>query len=168
LRRFDVKTNTPSKVIKLREWSSHWAIMKPYNGFTHDERVRGWAVLWYLRDLNIVVKYPKNCSICNSADGVNYHGENYYAPELVFAICKGCHIIIHKRFNRPEPFCKLVQEYSVSSNQDSWFTQLKLTPINLAGELRTKFGEKITDLPQGLRDRGLITAEDCELLRASL
>jgi myosin-crossreactive antigen len=77
-------------------------------------------------------------------------------------------MIIHKRFNNPEPFLKLVREYAVGDKEDAWFTSLTLTSFDLAESLRTKFGEVITDLPQGLKNRGIITIEDCEWLSTIL
>ncbi len=168
-RRFDIKTNILRKVIKLREWSKDWNRLQVYNGFTHEERVKGWQLTWYLRDVGVLPKFPTECSICGSHDKVNYHNEDYYSPDAVVAVCQRCHFKIHKRFNEPDPFSKLVQEHAVGDKQGGWFSQLTLTPIDLAGELRTQFGEEIiTDLHQGLVSRGVITAEDYELLRASL
>ena len=158
-RRLDIKTNTLSKVIKLREWSKDWNRLQIYNGFTHEERVKGWQLTWYLRDIGVLPKFPTECSICGSHDKVNYHNEDYYTPEAVQPICKSCHMIIHKRFNNAEPFLKLVYEYAVGNKQGGWFSQLTLTPIDLAGELRTKLGEGITDLTQGLVDRGVMSKE---------
>lgn len=149
-------------MIKFREWSSDWAIMKPYNGFTHEERVKDWKVLWYLREMKLVPTYPKRCSICDRSDDVSYHGENYYAPEKVYAVCKPCHFILHKRFYKPEPFIELIKQHGVGDKADAWFTKLSLEPFDMAAKSRAEFGPDVTDLVKGLRDRAVIS-QDCEL-----
>ena len=149
-------------MIKFREWNPDWAIMKPYNGFTHEERVKGWKLTWWLRDNGLLTKNPDRCSICDSTQEVNHHNENYYTPESVVAICKPCHFILHKRFREPEPFLHLTKQYGVGNKVEAWFTKLSVEVFDLAARLRAELGPDVTDLVKGLRERGIIS-EDCEL-----
>lgn len=138
----------------FKSWD--WPAPKVYNGFTGEERIRGWKFTWWLRDMGIIPKYPKNCSICDATDGVNYHNENYAAPERVKPVCKKCHLAIHKRFKEPENWIAIVEQNRKSQDSQEWFTKLSLEEVDLAGALRGKFGEEVMDLFKGLKKRGVI------------
>lgn len=136
---------------KLRKWI--WPPLQTYNGFTSQERVRGWQLLWLLIDLGLL-PLPTKCSITGSIDRPTYHGENYYDPCSSFPVSAGVHRILHRRFRDPDPWRQLVDAHTVTG--DEWFCALSLERIDLAADLRARHGPGIVDifaralLPQGL------------------
>jgi hypothetical protein len=135
----------------LRKW--RWPPLQPYNGFTSEERIRGWQLIWLLIDLGLQVK-PTTCSMTGSNKNIGIHSENYYEPWNSFPISAGPHSILHRRFRYPQPWLRLVEQHAVTSEE--WFCHLKMEPIDLAAELRAQRGREIADifarapLPEGI------------------
>ena len=125
--------------VRLRRW--HWKEMPPYNGFTHAERVRGWQVQCWMIDTGQMEK-ATTCCITGSTQRVSYHSEDYYSWE-VYPLCQTVHFALHQRFERPNAWRKIVDQYR---NKDDWFDQLLLAPIDLASELRDQHGALISDI----------------------
>lgn len=136
---------------RLHKW--RWPPLPSYNGFTSQERIRGWQLTWLLRDLGLLTK-PTRCSITGSEERVGFHDENYYEPWSPYPICASAHSILHRRFRNPEPWLRLVEKHAVTGNE--WFCFLSVDPIDLAGQLRAKHGLQICDvfarasLPSGI------------------
>lgn len=125
---------------KLRQWK--WDKMPVYNGFTHDERVRGWQLTSWFMDNGWVAKATV-CAISGSTERIQMHSENYY--ELTtYPISQSLHFALHQRFKRPEAWMRIVERYSISG--DEWFAKLAMTPIDLAGDLRRAHGDPIADI----------------------
>lgn len=61
----------------LRKW--RWPPLQTYNGFTSDERIRGWQLIHLLFDAGLQQKQTI-CSITGSDRGTGCHCENYYEP----------------------------------------------------------------------------------------
>jgi hypothetical protein len=75
-----------------------WPPLKTYNGFTHEQRVRGWQAeklairLGLLPDPTTLACYK--CG-ARQPTAIGYHAEDYTTLER-FAVCKPCHTAIHK------------------------------------------------------------------------
>lgn len=147
---------------KLKKWN----YPKPsyYLGFTPDERILGWQILWGLRDAGTIIRMPESCCICSSTKSINYHNENYYQiTEELYSLCQGCHFRLHRRFRSPESWREIVEKYGVEEKADAWFTKLNIESWDKAQYLRDKHGEDIKNIVQNLLTSGVIK-EDCELL----
>jgi hypothetical protein len=147
----------------LRQWS--WPLPRWYNGFSPQERVRGWQALWWLIDKGHI-PHPDICSItgqrrrepseCQGAPAnlagqqggettaFAYHNENYYDPFELYPISRGAHRLLHRRFYDPKPWQALVEEHSRTGEE--WFARLKPYPVDLASQLRERHGPGITDI----------------------
>jgi hypothetical protein len=139
---------------KLRPWK--WGVMKPYNGFTHEERVRGGQLIHWFIDNSWLAK-PSRCSISGSTERVQYHCEDYYSPWQPYAINQQIHLALHRRFRQPDDWACIRDRYSVTGSE--WFCALPMQPVDLAGALRAQHGNGIADIfsrapvPQGREPR---------------
>jgi hypothetical protein len=108
-----------------RTWS-----LSPYNGFSPDERR---ATLPVQRAAILAGKMPKpsQCSICGftsesdpaSNNRVTLHDENYDRTLEAYPVCRHCHRTLHARFNRPNPWLRLITQYGTGL---TWFEQLTM------------------------------------------
>jgi hypothetical protein len=124
----------------LRKW--HWGTLPAYNGFTHEERVRGWQLIMFLVDNGLLAK-PTVCCVSGRTDRVQLHSESYYHWQP-YALNQSIHLALHRRFNAPGNWRAIVRQYAVTGEE--WFARLSLTPVELAGELRAKHGPEIADI----------------------
>lgn len=83
---------------RVRKWP--YGPLGPYNGFTGEERIGGWQVMKYLQQRNLLPR-PSECELCGHNGRVGFHGEDYFDPWSVVALCVGCHGILHRRFKHP-------------------------------------------------------------------
>lgn len=149
--------------LHLREW--RWPMPGWYNGFSPQERVRGWQAMWWLIDGGHIPP-PGVCSITGQKDrrqdefqGVSttsadrqhqttimfaYHNENYYNPFELYPISSVAHRLLHRRFYDPKPWQAFVEQHSQTGEE--WFARLKPYPIDLARKLRERHGRGITDI----------------------
>jgi hypothetical protein len=80
--------------------------LKTYNGFDHDQRMKGYR--WLQREYAAGRRaHPTVCDACGQADGpIDAHSESYAEPfgDHIgrFGLCYRCHMAIHTRFNNPE------------------------------------------------------------------
>lgn len=116
--------------------------MRPYNGFGHAERVRGWQLVSLLVDLGQIAR-PYRCSISGVDYGVHLHLEDYYSWTPL-PISRPLHLALHQRFKSPERWLRVVRAYSTTG--DEWFANLPLQPRDLASELRAQYGDGISDV----------------------
>ncbi|TCQ12583.1 hypothetical protein C8J34_1011226 [Rhizobium sp. PP-F2F-G36] len=126
----------------LRQWK--WNILKPYNGFTNQERIHVWQLQSWFTD-NGWWEKPKVCSITGRTDRVAWHSEDYYNwPQSSFPIQQGIHLTLHARFRNPKAWLDIVSQHTVTG--DEWFVRLSLDPVDLAAQLRAEHGPQIADL----------------------
>lgn len=125
---------------RLRKWQ--WGELKPYNGFSFPERVRGWQLLMFLVD-NGLMPGPQACCISGRTDRLQLHSENYFDWQS-YSLNQSIHLALHQRFRSPDRWRRIVDQYAVTG--DEWFAQLSPVPIDLAGELRAKHGPEIADI----------------------
>lgn len=128
----------------LRPWK--WPPLSPYNGFTHEERVRGWQLIHMMVD-DGSMSQPKQCSISGATHQLQHHCEDYYAPWNAYAVTQPLHIALHRRFRQPDPWKRIRDKYAVTGME--WFSELPMQPIDLAATLRAKHGAAIADIFQG-------------------
>ena len=126
---------------QLRHWK--WDRLPEYNGFTHEERVRGWQLHWQLIE-DGQLPPATTCCISKASYKVQYHSENYYEPWNPYPISQPIHLALHRRFSVPEAWKSIVEQYSVTGQE--WYALLEITPINLAAELRAAHGFQIADI----------------------
>ena len=130
----------PAEAPKLRQWV--WPEMRPYNGFSHAERVRGWQLVSLLLDLGQIER-PVKCSISGADHGIQFHLENYYSW-TPYPITRTLHFALHSRFKFPERWLRVVEAYSTTGNE--WFATLPVQPHDLATDLRREFGQGVSDI----------------------
>ncbi len=136
-----------NNTISLRKWN--WPLTKTYNGFTPQERVRGWQVSHWLQATGQLIDPKQNacrCSICGSPKNVAYHNENYYAPWTAKLVCKSCHYLIHTRFRNGYALVALVKR-AARRAEATWVLSLSNQKIDLAGKLRAENGEDVRNFP---------------------
>lgn len=129
---------------RLPEWK--WPRMPDYNGFTHEERVRGWQLIHHFIANGWLAK-PERCSISGAAGNVQYHCEDYYAPWSPYAISQPIHMALHRRFRQPDTWNRIRDNYVLSG--DEWFCKLDARPVDLAATLRAVHGDQIADVFRG-------------------
>jgi hypothetical protein len=127
-------------MVALRTWK--WGILPNYNGFTHEERVRGWQAMWWLIDTGQMAK-PATCSISGRTGPIQMHSENYYDP-VPYGIDPALHMALHRRFTTPDNWRRIVDQHAVTGEE--WFAKLALEPVDLAGQLREEYGDGIADI----------------------
>jgi len=129
--------------VGLPDWK--WPRMPVYNGFTHEERVRGWQLIHHFIDNGWLAK-PERWSISGSTENLQKHCENYYSPWSPYPVSRPIHMALHRRFREPGPWKRIVDRYSVTG--DEWFWSLAMQPIDLAARLRAQHGAHIVDVFQ--------------------
>ncbi|MBZ9795220.1 hypothetical protein [Mesorhizobium sp. ES1-4] len=125
----------------LPEWK--WPRMPVYNGFTHEERVRGWQLIHHFVANGWLAK-PDRCSISGSTENLQAHCENYYAPWSPVPICRPIHMALHRRFRQPDAWNRIVERYAMTGQE--WFCAIGMHPIDLAASLRAQHGAHIADI----------------------
>lgn len=101
-----------------------WPALPSYQGFTSEERIRGWQKVWIARQLNLLPA-PTKCSICLCACVGQYHSEDYSRPLEAKPVCRRCHAILHQRFMRPEVWRAL---RNGQRDREGWFSDLSVFP----------------------------------------
>ncbi|MGG7577606.1 hypothetical protein [Rhizobium sp. Nf11,1] len=124
----------------LRRWE--WGELPSYNGFVHQERVRGWQLLHLLID-NGWAQRGATCCISGQTTQLRLHSENYYDWHP-YTLAHSIHLVLHARFRQPVAWRRIVDRYAVTGEE--WFARLSLVPVELAGELRAKHGPQIADI----------------------
>jgi hypothetical protein len=117
-------------------------MLPAYNGFTHEERVRGWQLIHFLID-NAWAERGATCCISGQTTQLRLHSENYY-DWRPYTLAHSLHMALHKRLRNPDQWRRIVDRYAVTG--DEWFARLDLEPVDLAGELRAMHGAVITDI----------------------
>ena len=124
----------------LKKWT--WGELKPYNGFTGTERVRGWQLVHFLAD-NGWATNGATCCISGQTDRIQLHLESYYHWGA-YSISRSLHLALHRRFRQPDAWQRVVDQYA--STGEEWYSRLSMVPVDLAGELRASCGPEITDI----------------------
>lgn len=130
-----------TQTISLRHWK--WPRMPIYNGFTHEERVKGWQWLCWQIDNNRLPK-PTKCVISGATDRLQYHCEDYYHPWTAVALTQPIHLALHRRFTRPAEWQAIVDRYAISGKE--WFASLSPHPIDVAAHFRKLHGDLVPDV----------------------
>jgi hypothetical protein len=130
-----------AKSVSLRRWQ--WGELPTYNGFVHAERVRGWQLVCLLAEIGALPS-PLSCAISGATEGpIAYHGEDYFAWSP-HPLSKPMHFALHRRFNQPEPWLRIVDRYSKTGEE--WWAKLALTPVHVAAQRRAVGGEQVADI----------------------
>ena len=111
--------------LRPKRWGSRR--LKVYNGFDHDQRVRKWQAL----DLAVKMGLEdpascKPCAICGITEpeaNIAYHSEDYGSMNGHHALCKSCHIRIHRRFSNPDRWQQFISPFA---DETQWFERLSM------------------------------------------
>ncbi|WP_417320958.1 hypothetical protein [Emcibacter sp.] len=117
--------------VALPQW--RWPPLKPYNGFTSDERIMNWQLGRMLLDAGMIRK-PKTCDICGEVKPLGFHSENYHCIRMDPFLCKDCHRILHQRFRYPDKWLELVDRHQ--QMVPTWYAIISVVPIDMAGYLK--------------------------------
>lgn len=129
-------------VYPLRQWTYPKTLH--YNGFTPDERIRGWQVAMWFWD-NGWIAGPTRCSITGETHDVVFHNEDYYAPWAPHELTRTMHRALHQRFSKPGWWRRIVTENSRTG--DEWFNGVSMDRrFNLAAARRTEAGDGVRDV----------------------
>lgn len=132
----------------LRQW--RWGLTRWYNGFSPQERIRGWQVSHWLQAIDYLPR-PKQCEVCGGQSGVSYHNENYYTPWLPYSLCKSCHYVIHNRHRLPEKLPALLRQHG--AGRGGWLRHVLAGDFeNLAAEVRAREGTQRAYIENHLPD----------------
>lgn len=107
----------------------------PYNGWDAKTRVSTLTIQREALRLGLI-PWPSRCSICGYVEGddqtgrtrLGLHDENYGDPLSAYAICSRCHGHLHRRFDRPRPWSRLVAAHGDGTR---WFEKLSMDPACL-------------------------------------
>jgi hypothetical protein len=100
-----------------------WPMLKPYHGFSGEDRVRGWQITTVAERLGLIPK-ARQCTVCQTTAGrIERHSEDYSRPLLAEPICRSCHRKFHLRFRYPDQWRRHVQKYG---NGTRWFEFLEV------------------------------------------
>lgn len=124
----------------LRKWS--WGTLPVYNGFTHDERVRGWQMIMWRIDNGWATR-GATCCISGDTNMPRLHSETYYSWQP-YTLNHSIHMALHQRFNKPDQWRRIVDQYAVTGEE--WFARLSLVPVDLAAQLRAEHGQEIANI----------------------
>ncbi len=124
----------------LRKWA--WGTLPVYNGFTHEERVRGWQLIMWQIDNGWAAR-GATCCISGDTNMLRLHSENYYSA-TPYTLNHSVHMALHKRFNEPDQWRRIVSKYAITGEE--WFAKLSLVPVDLAGVLRAQYGPEIANI----------------------
>lgn len=117
--------------------------MRPYNGFSHEERVGGWQCIWWLIAEGAMPKARK-CAISGLRIDMHYHCEDYYHPWTAVALSRPIHLALHRRFTHPAAWLAIVERYSVSGSE--WFALLTFQRTDIAAQLRAMSGSDVCNV----------------------
>ena len=121
----------------LAEWV--WPLLRPYNGFRGERRLRVWQLHRFAFDAGTLAR-PEICAVCDSLAHVGFHSENYADPWTPIPLCHACHTTVHGRFRFPDAWPRFQARHH-RPGVVQWFDLLPATPIDLAGWLRRSGGE---------------------------
>ncbi len=129
-----------NKTISLRKWN--WPLTKWYNGFSPQERVRGWQVSHWLLATGQLIDPTQNachCSICGLLKNVSYHNENYYTPWTAKLVCKSCHYLLHTRFRNGNALATL-RKRAARRTEAAWVLALSNQKNRHGGQTASREG----------------------------
>ena len=116
------------KGLKRPRWGSR--PLKVYNGFSHEQRVRGWQAASLAVKMGL--KEPadaKDCEICGASKettDIVFHSEDYNNVFTSYSVCKKCHVRIHNRFRYNSKWLDYIAPFSDGTK---WFERLSLVDL---------------------------------------
>jgi hypothetical protein len=122
---------------------SRWPLLKPYNGFSGEERRRGGQLAVWLLAAGCVA-LPAQCDVCARREPLQLHNETYYHVGRTPALCRRCHRAIHLRHWHWDAWRRIVDEAATSGEE--WFALTPRYGLNLAEHLRSRWGWAVVDI----------------------
>lgn len=133
----------PRSSAPKRYQTSNWPLLKPFNGFSGEERRRGGQLAGWLVAAGCIA-VPAQCDICGSRGSVALHGEVYYDVTRDPALCGPCHKAVHLRPWQWEAWRRIVDASVVTGRE--WFALAPRRGLDLAQHLRDRFGWQVADI----------------------
>jgi hypothetical protein len=131
-------------------------VLKTYNGFGHDQRMR--ALYWLRAEYAAGRrKPPLFCDACGQTEGsIDAHSEDYSEPfgDHIgrHGLCYRCHMMIHCRFNNPEAW----QAYTDAVRAGRIFEPIGRNFRRFCAQTLTRRGEGVRYLERPARERTLL------------
>lgn len=122
---------------------SRWPLLKPYNGFSGEERRRGGQLAVWLLAAGCVA-LPAQCDVCASREPLQLHNETYYHVGRTPAICARCHKAIHLRQWQWDAWRRIVDEVAITGRE--WFALAPRYGFDIAEHLRNRWGWLVADI----------------------
>jgi hypothetical protein len=98
----------------------NYPLPRPYNGATGYERRHNANKFYVARNAKLI-PWGTHCSICMKRGSLGAHNENYFRPCNARPICRGCHMLLHKRFRHPGPWLAHARQHAFTG---AWFTKM--------------------------------------------
>ena len=114
---------------RLPRWG--WPVPAPYNGATGKERVYVWQknqIAWQIG----LIPDRSQCSVCSKRQAEHWHGELYFRPFALMAICRSCHARLHRRFGNPQRWSTFLE----GIDPDNWTHALLTEQLSRREALR--------------------------------
>lgn len=102
-----------------------------YNGWNPQER-RATVPIQLEAFRSGKIARPTVCTICNfdkpkRPSQIVLHNERYDQPLVGFGVCRRCHDALHRRFERPSRWLRLLNRFA---SPDCWARKLSLDPAS--------------------------------------
>lgn len=92
----DIFQQAEAAGLSLPVWK--WPPMKPYNGFSHPERVRHWQGMHLAIRIKLIEPPSAHvCRMCGATERIQYHTEDYTTLEALDPLCQRCHFAVHRK-----------------------------------------------------------------------
>ena len=122
---------------------SRWPLLKPYNGFSGEERRRGGQLAVWLLVAGCVA-LPAQCDICARREPLQLHNETYYHVGRTPSLCSRCHKSIHLRQWQWKAWCNIVDASATTGRE--WFALMPRYGLDIAQHLRNRWGWGVADI----------------------
>ena len=144
LPRLPITSVADAALTKPPQW--HAGPLRPYNGFTAQERIRHWQLAVILRRLGIFPDPPR-CDLCGATERVRWHAEHYGDLSRSVALCWRDHMTLHRRFASPAAWKARVARHGCAE----WIKLLPMVPFDFAGWIERHYGREARDPWTALR-----------------
>lgn len=122
---------------------SRWPLLKPYNGFSGEERRRGGQLAVWLLAAGCVA-LPPRCDVCARSEPLQLHNDSYYHVGRTPSLCARCHRALHLRPWQWDAWRRIVDKADISGGE--WFALLPRYGLDIAEHLRKRWGWSVADI----------------------
>lgn len=119
----EILTRAKERNLTPPAWGKSWSRLKDYNGFTHEQRVKGWQAMHLAVRMKLISPTKDlQCEICGATHPtkLQYHSEDY-CKLAEYVLCISCHKCLHQRYKNLEIWQELVACFSTGNE---WYKHL--------------------------------------------